>query len=75
MDASTWATVEEIFRDLLIFVAFMTVLLVVRYWEKSGISADVEFPAEFDPELTMLGAAFDSAHRYAKPLEFMSPQE
>ena len=28
MDASTWATVEEIFRDLLIFVAFMTVLLV-----------------------------------------------
>src|SRR4051794_14795754 len=29
MDASTWATIEEIFRDLLIFVAFMTVLLVV----------------------------------------------
>jgi hypothetical protein len=28
MNASTWATVEEIFRDLLIFVAFMTVLLV-----------------------------------------------
>jgi len=28
MDASTWATIEEIFRDLLIFVAFMTVLLV-----------------------------------------------
>jgi hypothetical protein len=28
MDASTWGTIEEIFRDLLIFVAFMTVLLV-----------------------------------------------
>src|ERR1700694_963308 len=28
MDASTWATIEEIFRDLLIFVAFMTLLLV-----------------------------------------------
>ena len=28
MDASTWATVEEILRDLLIFIAFMTVLLV-----------------------------------------------
>jgi hypothetical protein len=28
MDTSTWATIEEIFRDLLIFVAFMTLLLV-----------------------------------------------
>ena len=28
MDASTWATIEEIFRDLLIFVAFMIVLLI-----------------------------------------------
>jgi hypothetical protein len=28
MDTTTWATIEEIFRDLLIFVAFMAVLLV-----------------------------------------------
>ena len=28
MDSSTWATVEHIFRDLLIFVAVMTALLI-----------------------------------------------
>jgi len=40
MDASTWATVEEIFRDLLIFVAFMTVLLVVLVVIISMLPAD-----------------------------------
>ena len=40
MDASTWATVEEIFRDLLIFVAFMTVLLVALVVIISMLPAD-----------------------------------
>ena len=28
MDSSTWTTIEHIFRDLLIFVAVMTALLI-----------------------------------------------
>ena len=40
MDASTWATVEEILRDLLIFVAFMTVLLVALVVIISMLPAD-----------------------------------
>ena len=40
MDASTWTTVEEIFRDLLIFVAFMTVLLVALVVIISMLPAD-----------------------------------
>jgi len=40
MDASTWATIEEIFRDLLIFVAFMTVLLVALVVIISMLPAD-----------------------------------
>jgi hypothetical protein len=40
MDASTWATIEEIFRDLLIFVAFMIVLLVALVVIISMLPAD-----------------------------------
>lgn len=40
MDASAWATVEEIFRDLLIFVGFMTVLLVALVVIISMLPAD-----------------------------------
>ena len=40
MDTSTWATIEEIFRDLLIFVAFMTLLLVALVVIVSMLPAD-----------------------------------
>src|SRR5215813_840591 len=40
MDTSTWATIEEIFRDLLIFVAFMTLLLVALIVIVSMLPAD-----------------------------------
>ena len=40
MDTSTWATIEEIFRDLLIFVAFMAVLLVALVVIISMLPAD-----------------------------------
>ena len=40
MDTSTWATIEEIVRDLLIFVAFMAVLLVALLVIISMLPAD-----------------------------------
>jgi hypothetical protein len=40
MDTSTWATIEEIVRDLLIFVAFMAVLLVALVVIISMLPAD-----------------------------------
>ncbi len=40
MDTSTWATIEEIFRDLLIFVGFMALLLVALVVIISLLPAD-----------------------------------
>ncbi len=40
MDASTWATIEEIVRDLLIFVGFMAVLLIALVVIISILPAD-----------------------------------
>jgi hypothetical protein len=40
MDTSTWATIEEIFRDLLIFVGFMALLFVALVLIISLLPAD-----------------------------------
>jgi hypothetical protein len=40
MDTSTWATIEEIFRDLLIFIGFMALLLVALVVIISLLPAD-----------------------------------
>ena len=62
MDASTWATVEEIFRDLLIFVAFMTVLLVALVVIISMLPADVPLKRTLTALSYRVGEQLRSGH-------------